>query len=68
MALLLMWESWRCCPCSEGGGCGQVQKIENAPQSIIESLEGKKKKPYVISFSLAAALLYWRWEPEQTPL
>lgn len=26
---------WECCPCSKGGGCGQVQKSENDPQSII---------------------------------
>lgn len=40
--VLLVWDTWGCCPCSAGSGCGQVHKIESASPSIIQSLEGRR--------------------------
>lgn len=39
--VLLVWDTWGCCPCSEGSGCGQVQETENSSPSLIQSLGGR---------------------------
>lgn len=59
--LSLLWRWWMWAS-SEDRKCSTIH------YRIFGGEKKKKKKPYVISFSLAAALLYWRWEPEQTPL
>lgn len=47
--VLLVWDTWGCCLCSEGRGCGQVQKTESASPSIIQSLGGGGEESPVCS-------------------